>query len=209
MGLPFVKQAPLMWETNDTSAIIAGVDEVGRGPLVGNVVTAAVILPEGYDRPLNDSKKLSAKKREALADRIREEAEDFHIAYATPKEIDDLNILHATMLAMQRAVKGLSKTFDEVWVDGNRCPHMSTPCKAIVKGDGLVTQISAASILAKVARDEEMMQLHKAYPEYGFSQHKGYPTVAHLAAIERLGVLEMYRTSFAPVQRLLMQRPSH
>ncbi len=183
----------------------AGIDEVGRGPLVGNVVAAAVILPAECTLPLADSKKLSASRREALVGAIRSEAIAWHIGEATPVEIDRLNILQATLLAMRRAVSGLSVTPDHIWVDGNRCPEpLPAPCSAVVKGDGLVPCISAASILAKVHRDAQMAELHRQYPEYGFDRHKGYPTRAHLEALQRYGVIDgVYRTSFAPVKRLL------
>ncbi len=187
----------------ESTRIIAGVDEVGRGPLIGNVVTAAVILPEDCDLPLNDSKKLSEAKREALFETIKSEALDYAIAFATPEEIDQLNILQATLLAMQRAVAQLTQPFDEVWVDGNRCPSFDKPCRAIVKGDGKVAAISAASILAKVTRDREMKALDDLYPHYGFAQHNGYPTKAHLAAIGKYGLIEGYRHSYKPVQAIL------
>jgi ribonuclease HII len=185
-------------------ALIAGVDEVGRGPLVGDVVTAAVILDA--DKPiagLTDSKKLSDKKRELLFAEIQEKALCFAIGRAVPEEIDRLNILHATMLAMQRAVTGLSVQPEFVFIDGNRCPQLNMPCEAVVKGDLRVAEISAASILAKVTRDREMLALDKRYPEYGFARHKGYPTKAHFAAIEKLGVIPEYRKSFKPVKKIL------
>ncbi|MCW8996609.1 MAG: ribonuclease HII, partial [Psychromonas sp.] len=156
-------------------ALIAGVDEVGRGPLVGDVVTAAVILDA--DNPiagLTDSKKLSAKKRELLFAEIQEKALSFAIGRATPQEIDKLNILHATMLAMQRAVANLTVQPEFVFIDGNRCPQLHMPSAAVVKGDLRVAEISAASILAKVTRDREMIALDQRYPEYGFAKHKGY-----------------------------------
>ncbi|MCV2885003.1 ribonuclease HII [Aestuariibacter sp. AA17] len=180
---------------------IAGVDEVGRGPLVGDVVTAAVILdPCKPITGLNDSKKLSEKKRLALYDEIREKALCFHIGRATPAEIDSLNILHATMLAMTRAVEGLSTQPDYVKVDGNRCPAWHYASEAVVKGDGTVAEISAASILAKVTRDAEMLALHQQYPDYGFDKHKGYPTKLHLEKLNILGPLPVHRMSFKPVQ---------
>ncbi|WP_448549274.1 ribonuclease HII [Thalassotalea fusca] len=183
---------------------IAGVDEVGRGPLVGDVVTAAVILDaENPIEGLKDSKKLSEKKRNVLAEEIKEKAVAWHIGRATPEEIDTLNILHATMLAMQRAVQGLSVQPDYVLVDGNRTPNFGVPSDAVVKGDGRVEEISAASILAKVARDQEMIELDKQYPEYGFAKHKGYPTKDHLSIIQELGVLDCYRRSFKPVAALI------
>lgn len=181
--------------------LIAGVDEVGRGPLVGDVVTAAVILdPMQPINGLNDSKKLSEKKREALASLIRERALCWAIGRANPAEIDDLNILHATMLAMQRAVAKLDIQPDLVLIDGNRCPALPMVSQAIIKGDGLVAEISAASILAKVVRDAEMLALHQHYPDYGFDKHKGYPTKAHLEKLAELGPLPEYRRSFKPVQ---------
>ncbi len=192
---------------------IAGVDEVGRGPLVGDVVTAAVILdPEKPIEGLMDSKKLSEKKRLLLAEQIKAHAIAWSIGRATPEEIDTLNILHATMLAMQRAVQGLNVIPDYVLVDGNRCPKFISKtgeisCKAVVKGDARVAEISAASILAKVARDQEMIALDLLYPQYGFAQHKGYPTKLHLAKIQEYGVLNCYRQSFKPVVKVLEQRP--
>lgn len=184
--------------------LIAGVDEVGRGPLVGAVVTAAVILdPNNPIEGLADSKKLSEKKREKLFDEIKEKALCWCIGRAEPEEIDQLNILHATMLAMQRAVEGLSIKPEFVLVDGNRCPKLDIPSLAVVKGDSLVQEISAASILAKVVRDREMVELDKAFPEYGFAKHKGYPTAYHLEKLAEFGATEFHRKSFAPVRRAL------
>lgn len=184
--------------------LIAGVDEVGRGPLVGDVVTAAVILdPTKPIEGLTDSKKLSAKKREAFVAQIKAQALSWSIGRATPEEIDQLNILHATMLAMKRAVEGLSVQPDFVYVDGNRLPDWPYAAEAIVKGDSLHAQISAASILAKVERDNDMIALDKEFPQYGFAGHKGYPTKAHFAALAEHGVLPCYRKSFKPVQALL------
>jgi ribonuclease HII len=186
---------------------IAGVDEVGRGPLVGNVVAAAVILdPERPIEGLMDSKKLSEKKREALFEIIKERALAWCVASASPAEIDQLNILHASMLAMKRAVEGLSIQPEFVKVDGNRCPVWSYPCEAIVKGDAKVAEISAASILAKVVRDREMVALHESHPQFGFDQHKGYPTKAHMSAIEQWGVLPEHRRSFKPVAKALNEQ---
>jgi ribonuclease HII len=188
---------------------IAGVDEVGRGPLVGDVVTAAVILdPDNPIEGLMDSKKLTDKKRDALSIEIKEKAIAWSIGRASPQEIDTLNILHATMLAMQRAVQGLEVTPDFVLVDGNRTPTFNSPLgnidsQAVVKGDDRVSEISAASILAKVVRDEEMIALDKIYPQYGFAKHKGYPTKYHLEQIIIHGVLDCYRQSFKPVARVL------
>lgn len=184
--------------------LIAGVDEVGRGPLVGAVVTAAVILdPNNPIAGLNDSKKLSEKKREALAIEIREKALAWSLGRAEVHEIDELNILHATMLAMQRAVEGLSLSPTKVLVDGNRCPELDCEAEAVVGGDGKVEAIGAASILAKVARDAEMVELDKRYPQYGFAKHKGYPTKVHLEALEQHGVLSEHRRSYKPVQKQL------
>ena len=184
--------------------LIAGVDEVGRGPLVGAVVTAAVILdPQKPIIGLTDSKKLSEKKRLALAEEIKEKALCWSLGRAEPEEIDSLNILHATMLAMQRAVEGLSITPDFVLVDGNRVPNLSMPAQAVVKGDALVQEISAASILAKVTRDLEMVELDKQFPEYGFAKHKGYPTALHFEKLSQYGATPFHRKSFAPVARCL------
>ncbi|MEQ3651946.1 MAG: ribonuclease HII [Glaciecola sp.] len=185
---------------------IAGVDEVGRGPLVGAVVTAAVILdPSKPIIGLADSKKLSEKKRTELSALIKQNALSWSIGRAEVEEIDQLNILHATMLAMERAVAGLHVQPEHVLVDGNRCPNWSYSCDAVIKGDALFPQISAASIIAKVARDEEMIALDQRYPSYGFAAHKGYPTKAHLAALDEHGPLSCYRTSFKPVQNVLLR----
>jgi len=183
-----------------------GVDEVGRGPLIGDVVAAAVILPIGCTLPLRDSKKLSEAKRVALAEQIKEQAVAYAISVATPAEIDMLNILQATMLAMQRAISELIEKQYKialVYVDGNRCPQVPVPCQPVVKGDDKVMEISAASILAKVYRDQQMFELHQHYPEYGFAQHKGYPTAKHLLAIQQNGLIEGYRKSFKPVAKML------
>ncbi|MBT3144445.1 ribonuclease HII [Neptunomonas phycophila] len=185
-------------------SLIAGVDEVGRGPLIGNVVTAAVILdPLKPISGLADSKKLTAKRRDALYEEIIQNALAYSVAFATPQEIDEINILHATMLAMQRAVLQLAVLPEYVMIDGNRCPDIPFPCEAVVKGDSRVAEISAASIVAKVVRDREMEALDLAYPDYGFAKHKGYPTAAHMAALEKFGPLDMHRRSFKPVARLL------
>lgn len=188
--------------------LLCGVDEAGRGPLCGPVVAAAVILDPA--RPivgLADSKKLSEKRRNALAIEIREKALAWCIAEASVAEIDRLNILHATMLAMQRAVAGLSVVPARVQVDGNRCPRLDVPCEAVVKGDSLVAEISAASILAKTARDALLVELDRRYPQYGLAGHKGYPTAAHLAALKAHGACEIYRTSFAPVRDIIANPP--
>jgi len=187
--------------------LLAGVDEVGRGPLIGDVVTAAVILdPNKPIMGLADSKKLTEKKREALAQIIRRDALCWAIGRASPQEIDELNILQATLLAMTRAVQALSMQPDHVLVDGNRCPKWVYSSEAIIKGDGLIAEISAASIIAKVARDHEMLALDKQHPEYGFAQHKGYPTPLHLAKLNELGPLSLHRMSFKPVQLALAAR---
>jgi ribonuclease HII len=185
----------------------AGVDEAGRGPLVGSVFAAAVILPPDYDLPgLTDSKKLSEKKRDALALLIKEQATAWSVAWADTKEIQQYNILHATMRAMVRAVAGLNIPPAKIWVDGNRIPAgLSIPAEAIIKGDLKIAAISAASILAKTARDAEMYALAKRFPQYGFDKHKGYGTVAHLAALQQYGVLPEHRQDFAPVKALLAQ----
>ena len=183
---------------------IAGVDEVGRGPLAGPVVTAAVILdPAQPIEGLADSKAISEKRREALFDEIKAKAKAWSIGRAEVEEIDELNILQATMLAMQRAVAGLDISPNHVLVDGNRCPDLPCSSEAIVKGDGTVPAISAASIIAKVTRDREMVVMDQEYPGYGLAGHKGYPTKAHIAALTELGVTPIHRRSFAPVRRLL------
>ena len=185
---------------------IAGVDEVGRGPLVGAVVTAAVILdPAKPILGLADSKKLTEKSREALYIEIKEKALSWSLGRAEPDEIDQLNILHATMLAMQRAVAGLHITPDMVLIDGNRCPKLPMASQAVVKGDSKVAEISAASILAKVTRDREMVELDLQFPDYGFAKHKGYPTPVHLESLAKLGATPHHRRSFAPVRRALGQ----
>ena len=184
--------------------LVAGVDEVGRGPLVGAVVTAAVILdPTKPIIGLADSKKLSEKRRNALYDEIIEKALSWSLGRAEPEEIDQLNILHATMLAMQRAVAGLTVVPEYVLIDGNRCPALPMPSLAVVKGDSRVAEISAASIIAKVTRDREMTALDVCYPQYGFAQHKGYPTAFHLEKLAEHGATEHHRRSFAPVKRAL------
>ena len=185
--------------------LVAGVDEAGRGPLAGPVVAAAVILdPRRPIEGLADSKTLTAARREALAREIRRHASAHAVAQADVAEIDALNILHATMLAMRRAVETLGVAPDEVLVDGNRCPDVACRVRAIVKGDRDVAAISAASILAKTVRDALLVELDAAYPAYGFAQHKGYPTPEHLAALARHGPCPAHRRSFAPVaQRTL------
>lgn len=188
--------------------LICGVDEVGRGPLCGAVVAAAVILdPARPIAGINDSKKLTARKREQLALQIREHALAWAIAEASVEEIDRLNILHASMLAMQRAVEALRITPDLVRVDGNRCPQLDLPCEALVGGDALDASIGAASILAKTERDRQLIELDRVYPAYGFAKHKGYPTVQHLAALREHGVLDCHRRSFGPVRAILENPP--
>ena len=195
----------MQWHRPDVQ-LLCGVDEVGRGPLVGAVVTAAVILdPARPIAGLTDSKKLSATKREALAEQIKERALCWALGRAEPAEIDQLNILHATMLAMQRAVAALTLQPEWVMIDGNRCPELPMPATAVVKGDSLVAEISAASILAKVARDAEMAELANRYPQFGFAAHKGYPTAQHLAAISEHGILAEHRRSFKPVRLIAEQ----
>ena len=184
--------------------LIAGVDEVGRGPLAGPVVAAAVILdPTRPIAGLADSKKLSPARREQLSVEIRAKAWAWALGRAEVAEIDRLNILHASLLAMRRAVAALSIAPDQALVDGNRCPKLACPCEAIVKGDATVPVIGAASILAKVARDAELRELHDRYPQYDFARHKGYPTAAHLDALRRHGPCPEHRRSFAPVAALL------
>lgn len=183
---------------------VAGVDEVGRGPLVGDVVTAAVILdPNNPIAGLNDSKKLSDKKRLALLPEIKEKALAWSVGRCSPAEIDELNILQATMVAMQRAIEGLSIKPDLALIDGNRIPKLDMDAQAVVKGDMRVAEISAASIVAKVVRDQEMEELDKLHPEFGFAKHKGYPTKAHFEAIDKHGVIDQHRKSFKPVKRAL------
>ena len=185
---------------------VCGVDEAGRGPLAGAVYAAAVILnPHKPIEGLKDSKLLSASRREVLFVAIQERALAFSVACASVNEIDSLNILHATMLAMQRAVEGLGVPPDEAWIDGNRCPKLACRARAIVQGDRLHPVISAASILAKTARDAEMRRMHGRFPQYGFDRHKGYPTPEHLALLERYGPSEIHRRSFAPVRNALQR----
>lgn len=183
--------------------LVAGVDEVGRGPLAGDVVAAAVILSESPPEGVTDSKMLTPERREALAERLRDEAISWALGRATVAEIDELNILQASLLAMRRAVEALPIQPSLVLVDGNRLPKWPYEARAIVKGDLTEPSIGAASILAKVQRDAEMLALHERYPAYGFDRHKGYPTKAHLAALETAGISPVHRRSFGPVRRLL------
>jgi ribonuclease HII len=186
--------------------IVCGVDEAGRGPLAGPVYAAAVILDAA--RPIEglaDSKKLSEARRDALAPLIRARAAAWAVAQASVEEIDALNILQASLLAMKRAIQALDIRPQEVWVDGLHCPDTGLPSRAIVKGDSTVAAISAASILAKTARDAEMAALHIQYPQYGFDAHKGYPTAAHLATLREHGPSAVHRRSFRPVRELLQR----
>ena len=185
--------------------LIAGVDEAGRGPLVGSVVAAAVILdPNNPIEGLNDSKKLTEKKREKLFLEIKEKALAWAIAEATHQEIDEINILQASLLAMRRAVEALHITPEHVLVDGNKVPQgLSMSCDAVVGGDALHAEISAASILAKVTRDHQMVELDQQFPQFGFAKHKGYPTKAHFEAIATHGVIDQHRRSYAPIKKAL------
>jgi len=186
-----------------TKRLVAGVDEVGRGPLIGAVVAAAVILnPHKPIEGLADSKKLSEKKRNALNIEIREKALDWSLGRAEAYEIDEINILQASLLAMKRAVEGLSVTPDHLKIDGNKEIAMDISMETIVQGDSKVAAISAASIIAKVARDKEMTLLHEQFPDYGFASHKGYPTKAHREAIAKYGLLSEHRKSFKPCKIL-------
>lgn len=183
---------------------VAGVDEAGRGPLAGPVVAGAVILdPDNPVRGLRDSKRLTAARREALYDEIRDKALAWAVGRAEVEEIDRINILQATLRAMQRAVAALQPAAEYALIDGNRCPGLPCPAQAIVKGDSRVAAISAASIMAKVTRDREMIELDARYPGYGLAQHKGYPSRTHMEALQRLGVLPVHRRSYAPVRRIL------
>ncbi len=182
---------------NDNYTVICGVDEAGRGPLAGPVYAAAVVLEKGQIiEGVNDSKKLSEKKREMLFDKIIAECKDYSIAYATEKEIDEINILNATFLAMRRAVEGLKVKPDLALIDGNRCPKLDIDEKAIVKGDANSISIAAASILAKVSRDRFMLEMAKKYPEYNFEKHKAYGTKAHYEALDKYGPCEIHRKTF-------------
>ncbi len=187
--------------------LVCGVDEAGRGPLAGPVFAACVILrADDLIEGLADSKVLSAKRRVELAVQIRFRAAAWAIASATAEEIDRVNILQASMLAMRRAVEQLTIEPDEVLVDGLHCPDLGFPARAIVDGDALVAEISAASILAKTARDALMLEMHERYPDYGFARHKGYPTRDHLEALRRFGPCPIHRRSFAPVRSLGLKR---
>ena len=187
---------------------VCGVDEAGRGPLVGAVVAGAVVLdPNNPIEGLKDSKKLTLAKREFLYEQIMEKAKAWGIGEASPTEIDEINILQATMLAMRRAIEDLTSRLgawpDKALIDGNRCPELPIAAEAIIKGDAKEPAISAASIIAKVTRDRQMMSLHERHPEYGFAQHMGYPTEAHFAALQQYGVCDQHRISFSPVRKVL------
>lgn len=187
---------------------VCGVDEAGRGPLVGAVVAGAVMLdPNNPIEGLKDSKKLTATRREYLYEQIMEKAKAWGVGEASPLEIDQINILQATMLAMRRAIEDLATRLgawpDKALIDGNRCPELPIAAEAIVKGDATEPAISAASILAKVTRDRQMMSLHERHPEYGFAQHMGYPTEAHFAALKQYGACDQHRRSFSPVRKAL------
>lgn len=190
--------------TESRVGVICGVDEAGRGPLFGDVVAAAVILnPSAPIEGLGDSKKLTEKVREKLYDQIYARAISVGVGRASVEEIDQLNILQASMLAMQRAVESLSRQPDLALIDGNRCPVLTCASEAIIKGDAKEISIGAASIIAKVTRDREMLEWHTLYPHYGLDKHKGYPTSLHLKALEQYGVSPQHRRSFAPVRRLI------
>jgi ribonuclease HII len=187
---------------------VCGVDEAGRGPLVGAVVAGAVVLdPNNPIEGLKDSKKLTAARREYLYEQIMEKAKAWGVGEASPLEIDQINILQATMLAMRRAIEDLATRLgtwpDKALIDGNRCPELPIAAEAIVKGDAKEPAISAASIVAKVTRDRQMMSLHERHPEYGFAQHMGYPTEAHFAALKQYGACDQHRRSFSPVRKVL------
>jgi ribonuclease HII len=191
-------------ELPDIKGLVAGVDEAGRGPLVGNVVAAAVILDQ--NKPidgLTDSKKLTAARREQLAELIRETAVAWSVVSIEAAEIDRINILQATMLGMKRSIELLSVLPGHVLIDGNRCPDVDLPATAVIKGDLRVAEISAASILAKVERDAQMLVLHESYPQYGFDKHKGYPTKTHFEALAEYGPCPEHRRSFGPVRNVL------
>lgn len=186
--------------------LLAGCDEVGRGPLAGDVVAAAVILdPENPILGLDDSKKLTEKKRDLLFDEIKLKAKSWYVARASVAEIDSINILQASLLAMHRAVQGLHIQPEYVLVDGNKLPKWNYTAEAVVKGDSRVAAISAASILAKVVRDREMVEMDKQYPGYGLADHKGYPTKVHMDALDKLGITPIHRTSYAPVRAKIEQ----
>lgn len=199
---------PFVYPVDPRQYLVCGFDEAGRGPLMGNVVAACVVLD--YTRPiegLNDSKKLTEKKREALFVQIKEQALAYGIGQATPEEIDRLNILQASFLAMRRAYEDMQLDCNLLLIDGNKVlTGLPVACQAVVKGDARVPEISAASILAKVTRDHELYELDAQYPQYGFKQHKGYPTAKHLELLRQLPVLPCYRRTYGPVRKLLAER---
>ena len=202
-GIPMIEQEQQLVEQG---LRYCGVDEAGAGPLCGDVVAAAVVLdPARPIEGLNDSKKLTEKRREVLYDEILAKAADFAIARSTVEEIDDINILNARMLAMTRAVEGLGDKPDHALIDGNKLPELDMDATAIIKGDSQVMAIAAASILAKVTRDREMLEMEEQYPGYGFAKHKGYGTKAHLEALQALGPCAIHRRSYAPVKKLLLE----
>lgn len=203
------RRIPLKHEYGPDGKVIYGVDEAGRGPLAGPVYAACVVLdPADVIEGLADSKQLSEKKRISLADQIKQRARAWAIASASVEEIDRLNILQASLLAMQRAVVSLRPISNAlVLVDGNHAPRLDCEVQTVIRGDSLVAEISAASILAKTARDTEMLRLHEIYPAYGFDRHKGYPTKAHLEAIRLHGITDIHRRSFAPCTGQLVSRP--
>lgn len=214
MGMPILGKRKLYYKQNNslsvhtlsTAQLIAGVDEAGRGPLAGPVLAAAVILdPKKPILGLADSKLLTARKREELYQIITQQALAFAIGRAEVLEIEQINILQASLLAMQRAVNALTVSPERVLVDGLHCPKLPYPVHAIIKGDQIVGAISAASIIAKVTRDREMIELDARYPGYGFAVHKGYPTKGHLAALKKLGVCPIHRQLFAPVRRVILE----
>lgn len=193
-----------VFECGYQGSLLAGVDEVGRGPLAGAVVAAAVILdPSSPIEGLNDSKKLTEKKRERLCEEIKEKALSWALGRAEVEEIDEINILQASLLAMKRAIEALPVTPEYALIDGNKCPDITISCEAVIKGDSRVAAISAASILAKVSRDHEMVELDQQYPGYGLAKHKGYPTAAHMSALKALGVTIIHRKSFRPVRECI------
>lgn len=193
-----------LFHVQTNNMVVAGTDEVGRGPIAGDVVAAAVILGDDHGIVgLNDSKKLTEKKRDALSEQIKQNSMAWCIARASVEEIDELNILHASLLAMKRAVEGLKIEPEHVYVDGNKLPKWKYSSEAVVQGDSKVAEISAASILAKVARDTEMMAFDKEYPNYGFAKHKGYPTKVHMDALMKHGPCAIHRRSYAPVKKAI------
>lgn len=192
--------------SNNVSNSIAGIDEAGRGPLAGPVVASSVILGDEHSiEGLADSKKITAKRRDSLFDEIKTNAQAWGLGFASAEEIDEINIHQATLLAMKRAYLAMQQEAEHVYIDGLHCPKIEAPCTAIVKGDQKVAEISAASILAKVTRDRIMEEHHKTLPQYGFNQHKGYPTAKHIAALQEHGPCELHRRSYKPVKDSIVQ----